>query len=101
MISFYVSCGYLIWLLLMCDSCLMATERGRNDFLWGCVAFFLTPLVAIILLRFLGDTEKMKREKIWEKESKERMEKIWKERDEQMARDWAELREWRKTHCFD
>ena len=100
MISLFVSVGYVVWVLFICDSCLMACERGRNEFLWGCVAFFLTPAVAIAFLCFLGDTEKMRLEKIREKESKERMEKIWKEQAEQLARDWVELREWRKVHCF-
>ena len=84
---FYIYFGYLLWLSLICASASMAIERGRNDSLWGSIAFLLTPIVAIGLLWFLGETEEVKRKRIWQ----EKVNKILEKQREELRRDWIEL----------
>lgn len=47
----------------------MAKSRGRSYWGWFCLSFFfISPLLGIIILACLGDTEERRREKILEAE---------------------------------
>ena len=43
-----------------------ATSKGRSAWAWGIFAFFCSPLVALLALICLGDTDKRRLEKIEE-----------------------------------
>lgn len=46
----------------------MARSRGRSYWGWFWFSFFLNPLLGVIVLACLGDTEERRREKILEAE---------------------------------
>ena len=52
---------FLIFPLLIAKA---ARKRGRSGFFWFLVALFISPLLAILILILLGDTDSKRREKI-------------------------------------
>lgn len=44
-----------IWVALSIAVGLFAKRRGRSGLAWACIAGFVSPLVAIIILLFLGE----------------------------------------------
>lgn len=41
-----------------------ARKRGRSGFFWFLIALFISPLLAMLFLLLLGDTDAKRREKI-------------------------------------
>ena len=67
---FYIYCAYFTWVFLIAVSTSMAVKTGRSDLLWGSIAFFISPIITIVFLYFLGETEEVKREKRWQEKIK-------------------------------
>ena len=53
---------------LTCITGIMANKRGRDVFGWVVFALLLSPLLAIILLAFLGETKAKRLHRIQEEE---------------------------------
>jgi hypothetical protein len=58
----------LIWGLICAIPSKMARSRGRSYWGWFLFSFFFSPLLSIIILACLGDTEERRKEKIYEAE---------------------------------
>lgn len=54
--------------ILLCIAIDMAHKRGRNIYGWAALAFIVDPLLAIILLACLGETEKQRLKRIRKEE---------------------------------
>lgn len=46
----------------------MAKKRGRSQFGWFLFSFLLSPILGVIILACLGETEEKRRRRIWEEE---------------------------------
>ncbi len=46
----------------------MANKQGRNVFVWLLLSLFVSPILVILCLALLGDTEERRREKVLEEE---------------------------------
>lgn len=46
----------------------MAKKRGRSQFGWFLFSFLLSPILGVIVLACLGETEEKRRRRIWEEE---------------------------------
>jgi len=57
-----------IWLLPCFFVGHLAKKRGRSDWFWYIFSFIFTPILGVILVLLLGDTEKKRRQKILEDE---------------------------------
>ena len=58
----------IFYLLLCVVPMSMAKKRGRSRFGWFLLSAFTSPLVGMILLAFLGETDERRRERIREEE---------------------------------
>lgn len=59
---------FIFYLLLCVIPMSMAKKRGRSRFGWFLLSVFTSPLVGMILLAFLGETDERRRERIREEE---------------------------------
>ena len=46
----------------------MATKRGRSGFLWFMFSLLLSPVLSMLLIYFLGETDEKRKERIREEE---------------------------------
>jgi hypothetical protein len=58
----------VIWIVLFYYVYEMARTRNRSVLFWIFYSLLLTPLLSIILLKCIGDTEERKKERILEEE---------------------------------
>ena len=58
----------VIFIVLLCLVPGMAKKRGRSGFGWFVLSLLFSPLLSIILLALLGDTDEKRRQKVIEEE---------------------------------
>jgi hypothetical protein len=64
-----IGVGIVFWITLTCLIPEMAKKRGRNVLGWFLLSFFLiSPLMGVICLAFLGETEEKRKKRIMEEE---------------------------------
>ncbi|MDO5666016.1 MAG: hypothetical protein Q4G63_12285 [Bacteroidia bacterium] len=51
----------------------MAKKRGRSQFGWFLFSFLFSPILGMIFLACLGETDQKRQEKIWEEEQWRKM----------------------------